>query len=115
MQVGIERTVPLFGDATQVYKELKTDEHRRIGELIFRPAELTRPLAAPPGTPKARVAALRKALLDVMTDPGMVADGKRIKVQFKAMSGDRVAELMAGFYTASPDLLKKAYAATYTK
>ncbi len=115
MQVGIDRTVPLFGDATQVYKMLKTEEQRGIGELIFRPAEITRPLAAPPGTPKARVAALRKALLDVMKDPGFVAAGKKIKVNFKAMSGDRVAELMAGLYAASPDLLKKAYAATYNK
>ena len=115
MQVGIDRTVPLFGNATQVYKELKTEEHRRIGELIFRPAELTRPLAAPPGTPKTRVAALRKALLDTMKDPGLVADGKKIKVQFRPMSGERVGDLMAGFYAASPELLKKAYAATYTK
>jgi tripartite-type tricarboxylate transporter receptor subunit TctC len=115
MQVGIDRTAPFFGDATQVYKTLKTDEQRQIAELIFRPAELTRPLAAPPGTPKDRVAALRKALLDAMKDPALIAEGKRIGIDFKAMSGDRVAALMASFYKASPELLKKAHAATYTK
>ena len=115
MQVGIDRTAPFFGKATQVYKTLKTHEQRQIAELIFRPAELTRPLAAPPGTPKDRVAALRKALLDAMKDPALIAEGKRIGIDFKAMSGDRVAGLMASFYKASPELLKKAHAATYTK
>ena len=115
MQVGVDRTVPFFGNATQVYKTLKTDEQREIAEMIFRPAELTRPLAAPPGTPKDRVVALRKALLDTMKDPGLIADGKKVGIDFKPMSGQRVAELMDGFYKAPPELLKKVHAAIYTK
>ena len=115
MQVGIDRKVPFFGDATHLYSMLKTDEHRNIAEIIFRPAELTRPLAAPPGTPKARVAALRKALLDTMKDPALLKDGKKIGVDFSPMSGDQVAKLVEGFYASSPALVKKAYDYTIDK
>lgn len=109
MQVGIDRKAPFFGDASHLYSMLKTDEHRKIAEIIFRPAELTRPIAAPPGTPRARVTALRKALLDTMKDPALKKDGKKIKVDFVPMSGDQVAKLVRGFYTSPPDLVKKAY------
>lgn len=115
MQVGIDRRVPFFGDATHIYSMLESEEHRKVAELIFRPAELTRPLAAPPGTPKDRVAALRKALLDTMTDPALIADGKKIKVDFKPISGEKVAEMISGFYAATPELLKKAYDYIYTR
>ena len=110
MQVGIDRKVPFFGDATQVVSMLTTEEQKQIAELTFRPAELTRPLAAPPGTPKARVAALRKALLDTMKDPGLVKDGKKIRVNFRPMSGTEVEKVIAGFYAAPKDLVKKTWA-----
>ena len=55
---------PLFADATMMYSMIKNDEDRKIADLIFGQTEIARPLAAPPGTPKDRVAALRKAMLD---------------------------------------------------
>lgn len=115
MQVGIDRKAPFFGNATQIYTTLKSDEHRKIAELIFRPAELTRPLAAPPGTPKERVAALRKAMLDAINSDAFKADSKKIKVDFRPMSGKKAAELFASFYATTPALVKKAHAYITTK
>ena len=115
MQVGIDRTVPFFGDATQITKLLKTDEERQIAEVIFRPAEITRPLAAPPGTPKARVAALRKALYATMTAPDLLKAGKKIRVDFKPMTGKRVAQLIGGFADLPKAIVKKAYIKTLDK
>lgn len=110
VQLGMDRKVPFFGNATHLPTMLRTEEERQIAELTFRPSELTRPVTAPPGTPKARVAALRKALLDTMKDPRLKKDGKKIKVDFKPMSGSQVAKVIAGFYATPPALVKKTWA-----
>ena len=107
-QAGLDRKIPLFGAAALAADILKDDDARQIGELLFRPSEITRPLAAPPGTPGDRVAALRKALMDTMKDPATIADGQKISVDFAPMEGERVAEVMAKFYRTPPHLVKRA-------
>ncbi|MGE3247739.1 MAG: Bug family tripartite tricarboxylate transporter substrate binding protein [Beijerinckiaceae bacterium] len=107
--VDLDRdTVPTFGDAVGVRQFLKTDEMKKIGEILFRPTSITRPIFAPPGTPKDRVEALRKALMDTMKDPATVADGKKLEVEFNPMEGKRIGEIMEGFKSTPPELVKKA-------
>ncbi len=105
---GPDRKSELFSDAKAVGDLLKTDEMRRIGEIIFRPTEITRPLAAPPGIPADRFAALRAALTATMTDPELVAEGKKINLDFAPMTGERVEQLMIAFTKTPPELAKKA-------
>lgn len=109
VQLGLTDKVRFFGQATNIFDLLKTEDEKRMARLVFGPAEITRPLAAPPGTPKARVAALRKALLDTMKDPDLIADGKRIKVTFTPISGDEVAASFDEFFTTPRALVDKAY------
>lgn len=113
VQFGLDRKVPYFGDATQMATLLKTDEQKRIANLIFRQTELARPLAAPPGTPKERVAALRKAMLDTLKDPAMLADAGRMQVEFDPVPGEEAAQMFEDFYKTPPDLVAKAR--TYTE
>jgi tripartite-type tricarboxylate transporter receptor subunit TctC len=82
VQFGRDRKVPYFGDATPMYDLLKTDEQKKIADVIFRQTELARPLAAPPGTPKDRVAALRKAMLDTLKDPELIAEAKKLATEY---------------------------------
>ncbi len=102
----------MFGDAVSIGDLIKGkgDEMAQIAELIFRPSEITRPIAAPPGTPPERVAALRRAFEATMQDPELLADGRKISLDFMPMTGTRVEQLMAGFYKATPDMVKKAIA-----
>jgi tripartite-type tricarboxylate transporter receptor subunit TctC len=108
VQFGRDRAVPYFGDATQLYTLLKTDEQKQIADLIFRQTELARPLAAPPGTPKERVAALRKAMFDTLKDPAMIADMKRLQIDYDAVPGEETAKIFAEFYKTPPALIEKA-------
>jgi tripartite-type tricarboxylate transporter receptor subunit TctC len=101
--------VPLFAPATNIYDMLKTEEQKQMARLVFGPAEITRPLAAPPGTPKARVAALRKALLDTMKDPALIADAKRIKVVFKPIPGEELAAKFDSYFKTPKSLVDKTY------
>ena len=111
MQIGLDKKVEFFGEhATQVYKELKSDEHRAMARLLFEPFSVTRPLAAPPGTPKDRVAALRIAFDETMKDPALIESAKkRIGVQFQPMTGAKVEALFAGYFKTSRDLVDKTW------
>ncbi|MFM1814736.1 MAG: hypothetical protein RLZ98_1431 [Pseudomonadota bacterium] len=108
VQFGKNATVPYFGDATQMYKLLKTEDDVKVADVIFRQTELARPLAAPPKTPKDRVEALRKAMLDTFKDPDLVAEGKKVGVTFDPMSGEEAEALFASFYKTPPELIEKA-------
>jgi tripartite-type tricarboxylate transporter receptor subunit TctC len=109
VQLGLSRNVPLFGNATNIFSMLKTDEEKQMARLLFGPSEITRPFAAPPGTPKARVAALRKALLDTMKDPALIADAKKIKTVFQPMSGDQVTKAFDEYFKTPRALVDKTY------
>lgn len=112
VQLGTKRNVKLFGDATNIFTMLKTKEEKQMATLLFGPSEITRPFAAPPGVPKARVEGLRKALLDTMKDPGLIADGKKIKTDFRPMDGAEVQRRFDAFYQTSKALVDKTYALT---
>jgi tripartite-type tricarboxylate transporter receptor subunit TctC len=107
-QAGLDRRAPLFGEATQVTELLTTDELRKIGEVVFRPTSITRPLMAPPGTPLDRVKVLREALLKTMKDPETIADAMKLKVEFSPMSGDEVTQIMKNIQATPRDLLVQA-------
>jgi tripartite-type tricarboxylate transporter receptor subunit TctC len=107
-QFGRDRSVGYFGDATRLYDLLKTEEQKQIADVIFRQTELARPLAAPPGTPKDRVAALRKAMLDTLRDPAMIADAKRLTIDYEPVPGEETVRMFEGFYNTPPALVAKA-------
>lgn len=110
VQFGPDRAVPYFKDATRLYDRLKSPEDRQVMDVIFRQTQLARPLAAPPGTPADRVAALRKAMLDTIADPALLADAAKLKIEFAPLSGDEAQTLLDKFYATPPALLKKAMA-----
>ena len=84
----------------------KTDEARQlIKAAIQGPARITRLFAIPPGTPKDRVAILRKAFLDTLKDAEFVADAKKSKIDIDAVAGDEV-EKVVGDLHAVPAALK---------
>jgi tripartite-type tricarboxylate transporter receptor subunit TctC len=113
-QTAFEEKVKTFGDATSIGELVagKSEETRQIAELVFRPTEVTRPIVAPPGVPPARLAALQAAFDATMKDPEMIADGKRISVDFRPMTGERVYQIFKRFLETPPDVVKKAQEAS---
>jgi tripartite-type tricarboxylate transporter receptor subunit TctC len=79
-----------------------TDEQRRILRTISSQMEISRIFAAAPGTPKERVALLRKAFLQAMKDPGLAADAKRAKLDLSPSSGEDVAAIVSQMSDLSP-------------
>jgi tripartite-type tricarboxylate transporter receptor subunit TctC len=70
-----------------------------------------RPYAAPPGVPKDRADALRKAFMDTMNDPAYLAEVEKAKFEVNAVSGDELEKMVLDIYhSTSPAVAQKATA-----
>lgn len=113
MQSSNDGAKPLFPEATPIMSVVKNDEMRHLARLVFDPAKITRPLAAPPDTPQERVKALRQALADTLRDPDAIEAGKKMMMNLELKTAEDIDSVLAEFRAASPDLLKQVYAITH--
>ncbi len=108
VQTGFNRNLPYFGNATNLYKLLKTEEEVQMAKLVFGVSELTRPFAGPPGLDPLKLAALRKALLDMMQDPAQIEEAKKVGTQFSPMTGDEVVAELTELYKTPKHVVDRA-------
>ena len=93
----------------------KTDEQRRILDLVYSQTVFGRPYVVAPEVPKERVGALRQAFMAAIRDPELRAEAERIKVDIDAIGGDELQAAIAKIYTTPPDILEKAKQAMAAK
>ena len=99
---------PVAGlNAPSVFDFVKTDDQRKILSLYTSSVELGRPIVAPPGVPKERVEALRKALSDTLKDPELLEEAKRQGMEMTYVSGPEIATLIADLMSTPPDIVDK--------
>jgi tripartite-type tricarboxylate transporter receptor subunit TctC len=113
VHLGFDRLVPIYGKTPPISAALKSPEQRRIAELVFNPNLITRPLAAPPGTPKERVTALRKAFWDTVEDPETHANATKLGMELSPLAGEEVEKMIASFQAQPPEIIKKAWEYTH--
>jgi tripartite-type tricarboxylate transporter receptor subunit TctC len=109
MQLALEKhpdlpNVPLITDLAD------TDEQRQILKLIFARQVMGRPFLAPPGVPKDRTEALRKAFMDTMKDKDFLADTEKAQMEITPVGGAELAKLVREVYATPVELAKKAAA-----
>jgi hypothetical protein len=98
----------LFGDATNIYDLLKSEEDRQVADVIFRPNEIGRPITGTPVMAPDRAAALRDAFMKTMKDPAFLADAEKAKIPIDPMSGEDVTKLFATFYQEPKEVIERA-------
>ena len=94
--------IPLITDLA------KTDEQRQVLKLIFARQVMGRPYLAPPGLPKDRVEALRKAFMDTMRDKDFLADAEKSQLEITPVAGDEIERLVKEVYATPPEIAQKA-------
>ena len=99
---------PELPDVPLALDLIKDPQNRQILYLDFAPQAIGRPFAAPPGIPADRKAALVKAFDETMTDPALVAEAAREKMDIAPMSGPDIDKLLAELYAIPPDVIQKA-------
>jgi tripartite-type tricarboxylate transporter receptor subunit TctC len=80
--------------------------------LIASGGQIGRTLFAPAGTPPDRVAALRKALIDMCNDAAIVAELKSRHIDLEPLAGDQLAELMTKAAGAPKEVIDRVKWAT---
>lgn len=68
--------------------------------------DFQRPFSMPPGTPKARLAIIRKAFGATLEDPEFLADARKSKLLITYVSGEEIEQLVAQIL-ATPESAKK--------
>ena len=84
--------VPLAIDFT------KTEDDRKVMELVFSQLIFGRPFVLPPGVPAERVAALRRAFMAALTDKDAIAEARGMQLDLDPLAGEAVqAEVAKAF------------------
>ena len=94
--------VPLVFDLT------KDPRETAALKLLLSRVAMARPVAAPPGIPTERKAALRAAFDATMTDPAYLDEAKRNELDVRPMSGAAVEKLVTELYDTPPDVVALA-------
>ena len=99
---------PDLAGVPSIYDRARSDEDRQTFDLIFGVQMLGRLYVAPPGVPAAKVALLRKALMDMAVDPAFLADARVAGLDLAVSDGEAVEKLINQFYAASPSAIARA-------
>ncbi len=86
----------------------RNEESRQLIQVgIQDPSNYYRPYVLPPGTPKDRVAILRKAFQDTLNDPDLLADAKKAKLDIEPVSGEEMESMVAQLFALQPSVVSK--------
>ncbi|HSK30198.1 MAG TPA: tripartite tricarboxylate transporter substrate-binding protein [Candidatus Limnocylindria bacterium] len=87
---------------------VKSDEGRKIVQTgAYDYASIARPYVFPPGTPKDRVAMLRKGLADTYKDPEFLADAKKARLDMAPLSGEELEKIVERTYNLDKNIVEK--------
>jgi tripartite-type tricarboxylate transporter receptor subunit TctC len=83
-------------------------EEKAVLNLTLLPSELGQAVAAPPGIPAARFAALRKAFDATMQDPAFIAEAKKRKMVLEPLNGDQLKAMIVKAMKQPESVLNRA-------
>ena len=94
-------------NAPSVFEFVKSEDQRKVLSLYTSSVELGRPMVAPPGVPKDRVEALRKALGDVLKDSELLDEAKKQGLEMTFVSGKELETLVADLMSTPTEIVDK--------
>jgi len=102
------KSIPELTHVPLAINYAKTDEARQLIEVgIHDLNAITLAYSAPPATPKDKVQTLRNAMQATLKDPLFLADAKTAQQEVDPLTGEELANTIAGFKNISPPVLKK--------
>jgi tripartite-type tricarboxylate transporter receptor subunit TctC len=109
-QTGAKRQ-PRLKDAPTIYElmdKYKTPEDaRRLSQLVLASGEFGRPLVVPPGVPADRLKTLRDAFNASMSDPALIADAEKRRLELDPGTGEELESLAKEVMSAPPDVVQR--------
>ncbi len=81
---------------------------KQVLTLILIRQEPGRPVAAPPGVPADRLAALRRAFDLTMKDPDFIAEAEKLQLELEPLNAAEVEKLLAAAYATPKPIVQQA-------
>jgi tripartite-type tricarboxylate transporter receptor subunit TctC len=107
VQMGLEKLRDLPDVPSAL--DLVTDSTKKeVLRLILIRQEIGRPVAAPPGVPADRLAALRAAFDATMTDPDFLAEAEKLQLEIEPLTAAEIEKLLAGAYATPKPIVREA-------
>ena len=112
LQVALEGNEELARmGVPQVWQYVKSEEERKVVELIIAQQVFQRSYIAPPGIMPEALARLRAGFDATMRDPQYLADAERMRIDISPLPGATVQEIVQKLYATPRDIVEKARAA----
>lgn len=111
LQMGAAKSQE-FGAIPAAIDFAKSDEDKAVLEIHFGQLALSRPVAAPPGVPADRLAALRAAFDATMKDKDFLAEARKAGLDIDPVNAAGAIALLNRFAAMPRSALDKARAAT---
>ncbi|HKY07491.1 MAG TPA: tripartite tricarboxylate transporter substrate-binding protein [Candidatus Binatia bacterium] len=99
------KDVPLFKELMDKYKT--PENTRRLANVILAADEFGRPLVFPPGVPPDRVKIIRDAFNKTISDPALLAEAERRRLDIDPAKGEELDALAKEVMAAPPDVIEK--------
>lgn len=95
-----------FPDAPLVLELAKNEEQLQVLKFLYSSQTFGRPYVTAPDVPVERVAALRKAFLDMTADPTFLAEAKKQGYDVSPVSGDEMTAMIKELAATPQDTIK---------
>jgi tripartite-type tricarboxylate transporter receptor subunit TctC len=99
VQAGLTRDSD-FPDVPNMFDQAKTPEQRQALEFLYAQLQISRAVAAPPGLPAERLAALRTAFDAAVADPGFLDEAEKQKLDIHPNNGAETAKIVERFFSS---------------
>jgi tripartite-type tricarboxylate transporter receptor subunit TctC len=93
----------------------RTPQERQVLDLVYSQERFGRPYIMASDVPAERVAAMRKAFMDMFRDPAFIAEAKKMNLDVDPMSGEDLQALVRRVYATPAEVVELAKAATAAK
>jgi len=107
VQMGLDK-LPDLPDVPAALDLVSDPVKKQVLTLILIRQEPGRPIAAPPGVPAERVAALRRAFDLTMKDPEFVAEAERLQLEIEPLNASELEQLLAKAYATPKPIVQQA-------
>jgi tripartite-type tricarboxylate transporter receptor subunit TctC len=100
-----EAALPDRPDVPTIFDQAKTDEQRQLMRFVFSSVEFGRPYVFPPDVPKERVEIMRAAIAAAASDPELIAEAEKMKLDMAYRAPEHLETLIANLYRTSPAIV----------
>jgi tripartite-type tricarboxylate transporter receptor subunit TctC len=104
---GLSRE-PTLPDVPLLIDLASNDKQRAAIRLMSSAAEFGRAIFGPPGMPRDRVIALRRAFDATMKDPAFLAEAKKLQLPIEPETGDHLQQITKTVLATDPKAIRYA-------